>query len=123
MGVSGLADSGAHGQSVGFFPLRVVGASSGVPGRLLKGIVVVWFAAGAIWVVCGVWAYGLVLGQLQNIRAGDPCLAEMEEDCDSFVALSVAVNGPFGVALALYKRAAEYPLKFRSSERTEQCEK
>ncbi len=80
----------------------------------------VWIAACAIWIVCGVWAYGLTFGYFQGKW---PNIAKGFESLHRRLALTIAVGGPLGVGFALWEGGTKYGLKFRSSERNERCEK
>ena len=80
----------------------------------------VWLAAGVIWIVCGVWAYGLTFGYFQGRW---PVLTKSMEGGHRILALNIAIGGPFGVCFVLWEGGIQYGLKFRSSERNEQCEK
>ena len=79
----------------------------------------IWLAAGVIWIVCGVWAYGLTFGHFQRRW---PEIAKGMESSHRALALLLAIVGPLGVFIALTNGSAKHGLKFRSSERADRCQ-
>ncbi len=120
----------AHGCAVSWL-LSPPGSSGGEsrPAGCCEGTAV-WYLIGAavIWIVCGVWAYGLTFAYFQ----GEFCVSPEERDdewrkkklhADRIFALDAALWGPIGVLTALIMGQTHHGLKFRISERNERCEK
>ncbi len=79
-----------------------------------------WFAALAIWIVCGVLAYGMAFAQCQRSLTPFRSITAVDLAADRKVALCAALFGPLAVAFGLYIGGVKYGLKFRTSERTEE---
>lgn len=77
-----------------------------------------WIAVAAIWIVCGVLAYGLAFAHYQGEFA---LSAEKRVSTDQAFAWIMATLGPVGLLTELCSGGTAHGLKFRSSERTDKC--